>query len=125
MKKNYLNKLHNSTKRNYLDRMINKKVLCMIEAKKYEKNYWDGDRKFGYGGYFDDGRWKLVAKDIINHYKLRKGSKILDVGCAKGFLVKELHNLGMNAFGIDISRYAISKSPNIATDKVPHIPPTK
>ena len=76
MNKNYLNKLHNSTKRNYLDRMINKKVLCMIEAKKYEKNYWDGDRKFGYGGYiYIPNRWKPFAKKLIKNYKLKNGSK--------------------------------------------------
>ena len=42
--------------------MINKKVLCMKEAKKYEFNYWDGNRKFGYGGYkYIEGRWVSVA----------------------------------------------------------------
>ena len=50
MNLNLISKLHNSTKREYLSRMINKKVSCMKEAKKYGKNYWDGDRKFGYGG---------------------------------------------------------------------------
>ena len=41
---------HQKTKRNYLERMVNKKIECMIEAKKYGKNYWDGPRKYGYGG---------------------------------------------------------------------------
>ena len=48
---NFVTALHSSTKRNYIQRMMNEKSKCMIEAKKYEKNYWDGDRKFGYGGY--------------------------------------------------------------------------
>ena len=47
--------------------MINNKVLCMKEAKKYSKNYWDGDRKFGYGGYkYIPGRWKELLKNLSN-----------------------------------------------------------
>ena len=47
--KNFITPLHKASKRNYIKRMINKKVLCMGEAKKYSKNYWDGPRKYGYG----------------------------------------------------------------------------
>ena len=47
----FFTKLHIKTKRNYLERMFNNKVYCMRIAKKYEKNYWDGKRKYGYGGY--------------------------------------------------------------------------
>ena len=55
---------HLKTKRNYLERMNNSKVKCMKEAKKYNKNYWDGHRKYGYGGYkYIQGRWtKLQLK---------------------------------------------------------------
>ena len=63
---NIVGKLHYKTKRNYLERMISKKVYCMKIAKKYEKEYWDGNRKYGYGGYkFIPGRWTKVAKKII------------------------------------------------------------
>ena len=59
-------KNHQITKRNYLERMVNNKIECMIEAKKYGKNYWDGPRKYGYGGYkFIPGRWNNVANKII------------------------------------------------------------
>ena len=62
---NLITKLHKSSKRNYLERMNNNKVICMKEAKKYEKKYWDGPRKYGYGGYkYIPGRWKNVAKKI-------------------------------------------------------------
>lgn len=106
------------SKRNIKIRKLKKNKEILKQAKKFGKLYFDGDRKFGYGGYYDDGRWNNVARDIIKHYKLKKGSKILDIGCAKGYLVKELHNMGMNAFGIDISKYAISKSPKIIKKKL-------
>ena len=77
------------------------------EAMKFGQLYFDGDRRFGYGGYRYDGRWKKVAKRICKLYKLQRNSKVLDVGCAKGFLVKDLRDLGINCFGIDISSYAI------------------
>ena len=86
-----ITKLHLSTKRNYIDRMLNQKIKCMGEAKKYSKNYWDGPRKYGYGGYkYIPGRWQPVAKKIIKNFKLNNKSKILDVGCGKGFLLVEI-----------------------------------
>lgn len=77
-------------------------------AKQYGAEYFDGDRKYGYGGYRYDGRWQPVAFDITNHYG--RGLKILDVGCAKGFLVHDLRFYG-EAFGLDISRYAVIERP--------------
>ncbi len=86
--------------------------------------YFDGDRKYGYGGYYKDERWIPVADDIIKHYILLAGaysgagSKVLDVGCAKGYLVEELCDAGMNAYGIDISKYAVQ---NCSMDMVGRI----
>ena len=78
--KNFVTNLHQATKRNYLERMNDDKVSCMIEAKKYSKNYWDGDRRFGYGGYkYIPGRWKPVAEALIQTYSLNNNSKILKV----------------------------------------------
>lgn len=76
----------------------------------YGKEYFDGSREYGYGGYKYDGRWINVARDIIKHFNLSKGQKVLDVGCAKGFLVKDLLDLGIDAIGADISSYAIENS---------------
>jgi 2-polyprenyl-3-methyl-5-hydroxy-6-metoxy-1,4-benzoquinol methylase len=86
--KNFITSLHKGTNRDYLARMVNDKVACMLKAKEYEFEYWDGDRKFGYGGYnFIEGRWKPVAEALITDYNLTNSSKILDVGCGKGFLL--------------------------------------
>lgn len=83
------------------------KDLYIEISKKFGQMYFDGPREYGYGGYKYDGRWKIVAKDIISHFNLKKGDKLLDVGCAKGFLVKDLLELGIDAYGIDVSEYAI------------------
>lgn len=80
--------------------------LIVEIARMYERDYFDGPRRYGYGGYRYDGRWVPVATDIIEHFGLRKGDSILDVGCAKGFLVRDLMDQGMNSAGIDISHYA-------------------
>ena len=107
---NFVTSLHLSTKRNYLQRMINDKVKCIEVAKKYGKDYWDGKRSFGYGGYkYIPGRWKPVAEKLIETYNLSSFSKILDVGCGKGFLLYEIQKLlpEIELFGFDISSYGI------------------
>ena len=76
-------------------------------SREYGEMYFDGPREYGYGGYRYDGRWIPVAKDIITHFDLKLGDRLLDVGCAKGFLVKDLLALGIDAYGIDISEYAL------------------
>ena len=63
--------------------MVDDKVHCMLKAKEYEFDYWDGDRRYGYGGYKYDGRWKVVAEKLISIYHLAPDAKILDVGCGK------------------------------------------
>lgn len=81
-------------------------------ARRFGREYFDGAREQGYGGYRYDGRWLPVAEDIVAHFQLRPGMRVLDVGCAKGFLVKDLMAVcpGLEAFGIDISEYAIGCS---------------
>jgi len=106
--------IHKSTNRNYLKRMIDNKPFYMKLAKQYSKDYWDGSRKSGYGGYkYIENYWTPVAKKIINKYNLTNKSKLLDIGCGKGFLLFEIKKLlpGINITGIDISNYAIKKSP--------------
>lgn len=105
--------LHRSTKRNYIERMVNDKVNCMIKAKEFEFDYWDGDRKYGYGGYKYDGRWKPVAEQMIKIYDLKPNAKILDVGCGKAFLLYELKLLLPQAelIGFDISKHGLADAP--------------
>ena len=109
-----ITKLHKKTKRNYIQRMLNEKINCMKVSKKYGKDYWDGDRKYGYGGYkFIPGRWSGVAKNLIKRYKLNNNSKILDVGCGKGYLLYEIKKILplISIKGFDISKYAIDNAP--------------
>jgi SAM-dependent methyltransferase len=81
-------------------------------AKLFGREYFDGSRNTGYGGYKYDGRWKSVVKRFIEHYGLTSESSILDVGCGKGFMLHDFHDQlpGAKLAGIDISPYAISES---------------
>ena len=107
----FVTSLHTSTKREYLDRMVDEKILCMLKAKEYEEDYWDGDRRFGYGGYkYLPGRWKPVAESLIETYNLNNSSSILEVGCGKGFLLHEIKLLlpEVTIKGFDISNHGLS-----------------
>tara|TARA_B100001057_G_scaffold297584_1_gene297847 strand:- start:321 stop:1010 length:690 start_codon:yes stop_codon:yes gene_type:complete len=105
--------LHTQTKRDYLKRMINQKAQSMIISKKYGYDYWDGNRKYGYGGYkYIPGRWKKTAQKLIRIYGLNNKSNILDVGCGKGFLLFEIKEIlpKIRITGIDISSYGLKHS---------------
>lgn len=80
-------------------------------ARQFGKDFFDGDRKCGYGGYNYHPRfWQPVIKTFQEHYKLTPSSRILDVGCGKGFMLHDFRELipGITVAGIDISEYAIS-----------------
>ena len=107
-------------KRNVQKRAEAKDPAIVAIAKQYGEMYWDGPREYGYGGYRYDGRWRAVARDMIAHYGLEPGMKVLDVGCGKGFLVKDLmlECAGLEAFGLDISLYAILHAPAELTGRL-------
>ncbi len=94
-------------KRNLQARQTAKTDELIALSREYGRDYFDGVRDVGYGGYRYDGRWVPVAKDIIAQYGLKPGDKVLDVGCAKGFLVKDLLAQGIDAYGVDVSEYAL------------------
>ena len=108
--KAFVNQLHTSTSRDYLARVnaMDKAVAAEL-ATQWERDYWDGDRLTGYGGYKYDGRWRPVAQSLVQHYDLQPGMKVLDVGCGKGFLLFDLMETcpGLEVRGIDISTYAL------------------
>ena len=110
---NYVTPLHQATRRTYIDRMMDEKVHCMIKAKQYEYDYWDGDRRYGYGGYkYMPGHWKPVAESLIENYKLDNDSSVLDVGCGKAYLLYEMKLIlpGLRVVGFDISNHGLSDS---------------
>ncbi len=112
--------LHKSTKRDYLARMLDDKVHCMRKAKEYEVDYWDGDRRYGFGGYRYTGRWKPVAEQLIKTYGLLPGARILDVGCGKAHLLYELKQLlpGATCVGFDISKHGLADAPEDIRDSL-------
>jgi SAM-dependent methyltransferase len=110
---NIVTTLHESTNRDYLARMVDDKVQCMKTAKQYGRDYWDGDRRYGYGGYnYMPGRWKPVAEKLINIYNLTSGSRVLDIGCGKGYLLYEMKLLipDLDITGVDSSDYGLENA---------------
>jgi len=118
--RNYFTPLHTSTKRDYLSRMCDAKVECMKVARQFEADFWDGERRYGYGGFRYDGRWRTVAEQLVKDYGLTGDCSILDVGCGKGFLLYELQQLLPDAriVGFDISDYAIANAKDEIRDKL-------
>jgi len=100
-------------KRDLTKRLENKTEEVRAIARKFDKEFFDGDRKFGYGGFsYNSKYWSKVVEDFTNHYNLNEKSKILDVGCAKGFMLLDFFKLNQkfDLHGIDISNYAINNS---------------
>jgi len=114
MKKINLLKSIKKVKRQINKRKLNKSKNTIKIANQFGKEYFDGSRKYGYGGYCYDGRWKKVVKDFIKYYNLKPGDKVLDIGCAKGYLIKDFLEKKIDAYGVDISDYAIKNChPNV------------
>ena len=101
------------SKRNILEREEQKSDEVRIIARKFGKEFFDGDRNHGYGGFtYDPKFWQPVIPNFHKYWKLNSKSSILDVGCAKGFMLYDFSKLvpGINLRGIDISEYAINNS---------------
>ena len=89
-------------------RTINERIIASYR----DKNLFDGERRFGYGGFKYDGRWIPIAKRICKTYNLNNNSSILQLGCEKGFLMHDIKTLypKIKIYGIEMSNYAIKKS---------------
>ena len=81
-------------------------------AKQFGREYFDGTRNQGYGGYRYDGRWKPIVKRFQEHYGLTSQSAILDVGSGKGFMLHDFLEAipGVTVAGLDVSEYAIANT---------------
>lgn len=107
----FIQQIHTSTKRDYIGRVTQAdKAECAKIAKQFGYDFFDGERKYGYGGYKYDGRWRPVAEELAKHYDLKAGQRVLDIGCGKAHLLYELKQIipGIDVVGIDISEYAIT-----------------
>ena len=117
----FVSDLHKATKRDYIGRVNEAdKADCAVIAKQYGYDYWDGDRKYGYGGYKYDGRWRSVAEKMAEHYRLKSGMKILDVGCGMAHLLYEFTQAvpDIEVTGLDISDYAIEHAKEEIRDRL-------
>ena len=109
----FISQVHKATKRDYLERVVaHDKAECAAIAGQWGFDYWDGDRKYGFGGMRYDGRWLPIAQRIAAHYGLKPGMRVLDVGCGKAFLLYELTQAvpGLEIAGLDISAYAVENA---------------
>ena len=82
-------------------------------ARKFGKDYFDGDRIYGYGGYRYHPRfWQATVRRFRDHYGLKDGDSVLDVGCAKGFMLHDFKEMlpGLSVAGLDVSEYAIENA---------------
>lgn len=108
-------------KRNVKERGATKTEEDRAIARKFGKEFFDGDRKTGYGGFSYHPRfWQPVVPTFQKHYQLNEHSSVLDVGCAKGFMLHDFCELipGITVKGVDVSSYAIE---NAMEDVKPHV----
>jgi SAM-dependent methyltransferase len=117
-------------KRNVDQRGLEKTEEDRCIGRLFGQQYFDGDRRYGYGGYQYDPRfWGPAVPMFRDYYGLGPGSSILDVGCAKGFMMHDLNRLvpGIKVQGIDISEYAVANAiedmkPFIQMGNATHLP---
>lgn len=108
-------------KRNVEERGAEKTEADRALARQFGKEFFDGDRRNGYGGFNYFPRfWQPVIPTFQEYFGLTAASSVLDVGCAKGFMMHDLAELipGITVKGVDVSSYAIE---NAMEDMKPHL----
>ncbi|MFZ3053690.1 MAG: methyltransferase domain-containing protein [Sulfuricurvum sp.] len=101
------------TKRDLKQRADSKTEEDRAIARKFGKEFFDGDRNHGYGGFGYMSRfWQPVIPTFQEHFKMDENTKVLDVGCAKGFMLYDMSELipGISVRGVDISEYAVENA---------------
>jgi ubiquinone/menaquinone biosynthesis C-methylase UbiE len=84
-------------------------------ASQFGRDYFDGDRRHGYGGYHYHPRfWQESVKRIRDHFELAANASVLDIGCGKGFTLYDFKELmpELTVTGLDISEYALGHAPD-------------
>jgi SAM-dependent methyltransferase len=100
-------------RRHFTDEDLMVEYSMITKAREFGYEYFDGDRVYGYGGYtYDKKYWEKTAQYFLEFYEIKDGMKILDIGCAKGFLLYEIKKINptLNIYGVDISKYAIENA---------------
>jgi len=101
------------TSRNLEIRSSSKSPLDQAIARQFGKDFFDGDRRYGYGGFnYHSKFWSGVVRDVAEYWNIKSDESILDVGCAKGFMLFDFLEMNpkLKISGLDISEYAISNS---------------
>jgi SAM-dependent methyltransferase len=102
-----------SAKRNLMERANQKSEADRAIARQFGKEFFDGDRRHGYGGFNYNARfWEQVVPTFQEYWSIEPSQKLLDVGCAKGFMLFDFQRLipGLSVSGCDISKYAIDNA---------------
>lgn len=100
-------------KRNVDERGASKTEEDRRIARRFDREFFDGDRRRGYGGFNYHPRfWQPVIPAFQRQYALAAGSRVLDVGCAKGFMLHDMAQAipGIVVEGVDVSVYAIENA---------------
>ena len=120
----FITKVHQSTPRDYVKRVVEHDKAEVAEvACRFGREYWDGERHEGYGGYRYDGRWRSVAEAMARHYGLEPGARILDVGCGDAVLAVALAKRGAIVTGVDADpRMLAAGRPRAETSGGPSMP---
>jgi len=122
MSANFLDLMYKYPKSaNRLSERNNPSESDKLIAKKFGEEFFDGDRKYGYGGFsYNPKYWTETVKLFIERYNLNESSSILDVGCGKGFMLVDFLKAipSLKVAGIDISNYAIENSHELVRNQL-------